>query len=250
MCTHVTDISTGQLEQTIAQSFHRASNLRSFLLKADAPDALKRCQSIFDQLVDPQATGTLMAEINDLSSRVHDGIERDGVERDGVEDSSEDSVPLWNAKNAKAIPHGVRNALYVAFSISATKAMFSSNTKIAGFVHSTEQKHAGNSQILFSKTEDEAPTPGFIQYVFSLEHDTRRFLAVRRLLPATVNDPFSSYPLLGIRMYSNSRDDYEVITSDDVDAQFASCPLEWESTPNIAVISLSRVSYSLTRSVS
>lgn len=193
---------------------------------------------MFDRLVDPQSIGTLMAEINDLSTRVRDGIETEDAE----ELPLEKSAATWNAKNAKDIPDEVREVLHASFPTSATKAMFSSNTKISSFVHSVQDKHFGNSQILFSKIENNSPAPGFIHHIFSLEDDERQFLAIRRLLPTTVKDPFSLYPLLGVQMFSNTVDDLEVITADDVVAQFASCSLEWENTSNVAVISLSRVS--------
>lgn len=172
------------------------------------------------------------------------------MEIDGDEEAPEDEgVPAWNEKNAKDIPSSVRDALHVAFGISASKAIFSSDMKISGFLHSVQQKHAGNSQIIYSTTSTET-IPGFIYHIFSLEHDARQFLAVRRLLPATVKDPFSAYPLLGVQMYSNVVSEFEIITSDNVDAQFASCHLEWEDTHNVAIISLSRVSPLLTCSVS
>ena len=193
---------------------------------------------MMDKLVDSQSTGSLMAEINDISSRVHERMETD----DTNDSLGEDSTPTWNAKNAKTIPYPVRDALHAAFGINATKAMFTSNMKISGFVHSVQHKHAGNSQIFYSNAHNTAPVPGFIHYIFSLEHDSRRFLAVRRLLPSTVKDPFSLYPLLGVQLYSSTVTDFEVIAADEVDAQFACCPMEWENISNVAVISLSRVS--------
>lgn len=229
----------GEIEKTIAQSFHRASNLRGSLLKADTPDALKRCQPMFDKLVDPRSGDTLMQDITDISSRVPDDSR---MEVDEDRQVAEESASSWNSKKATTIPKDVRHALEKIIGSAPTHAMFTSDIKISGFIHSTQRKHVGNSQVFFSTSDSQWIVPGFIQYMFSLEHDSRQFIAVRRLLPATDKDPFSEHQLLGVQMYSNALDDIEIIGPDDVDAQFASCPLEWNHKDNIAVISLSRVS--------
>lgn len=182
-----------------------------------------------------------MAEISDLSSRVRDNMEVDSSqEPPQKEPPQEDEAPVWNARNARDIPSSVREALHACHGSSASKAIFRSTTSISGFVHSIQERHIGNSQIFFSTTGSRS-SPGFIQYIFSLEHDTREFLAIRRLLPPTVEDPFRHYPLLGVQIFDSSVGDFEIITTDDVDAQFASCPLVWEGSSSIAVISLSRV---------
>lgn len=193
---------------------------------------------MFDKLVDPQSTGTLMAEMRDLASRAsnQNGMELPDTDTFAQEDAS-------NTKKAKDVPLELRNAIRVAFGeFAPTKIIPSSDTKISGFVHSTITTHVGNSQIYFSAPFEFTTTPGFIHYIFSCPNIAGQYLAVRRLLPCEVEDPFSAFPILGVKLYSNVVDELEVISVDDVDAQFASCPLEWDGKSNFAVISLSRVS--------
>lgn len=232
----------GQLEETISSSFHRASNLRSLLSKADTPEALKHCEPMFSKLVHSNSTGTLMAEIHDLSSRVQDQDIAEGAISDSDPSEESGDPGSWNSKLATAMSPELRQAFQRAFpGGSPTHAHFTSQTTISGFVHSTRQKHQGNSQVLYAQRQGMS-TPGFIQSIFRIENDSRQFLAVRRLLPSTVNDPFRPWPLLGVKLYANSVGELDVISPEDVQFQYASCPLKWEETENIAVISLSRVS--------
>ena len=179
-----------------------------------------------------------MADINDMSSRIRGGLDID----DAADSFPEESTSAWDRKKATPIPEDVRAAFQRAFGSSPTHARFIPNTKISGFTHSTKQNHLGNSQIFFSSPNDRVSVPGFIYHILSLEDDPRLFLAVRCLLPTTVKDPFDRYPILGIKLYSAVVDDLEIILLDNVDAQFASCPLDWDEKPGVAVITLSRVS--------
>lgn len=198
---------------------------------------------MFSKLVEPRSTGTLMVEINDLSSRVHD---RDITEDVSPEISLDDSDTIkYNPKLAKVMPDGLRQAFRVVSPHShPTHAHFVSNTTISGFVHSTRQKHQGNCQVMFSPTDGSTPIPGFIDSIFTVENDPRQFLAVHRLLSSSSsnNDPFRHWPFLGVKLYDNALGYLEVIPVANVDFQFACCPLIWEEADVLAVVSLSKVS--------
>lgn len=209
------------------------------MLKADTPDALKQCQPMFDKLVDPNSTGTLMAEMRDLSSRANN---QDGIGIEDTDDLREENESSPNSRKAQQVPTELRAAIRSAFGeVPPSKIVLTSNTRISGFVHSTMTKHSGNSQVYFTPRLEVNSTPGFIHNIFTVPGMQGEYLAVRRLLPCRVEDPFSAFPVLGIQLYSNILDELEIISVDDVDAQFASCPMTWKKTENIAVVSLSRV---------
>lgn len=238
-----TDLFSGQLEDTISAGFHRAANLRALLTKADTPDALKRCEPIFSKLVDPGSNGTVLHEMVDLSSRVHD-ININGSSTGG----DEESIPTPNhARRYVKMPGDLRHA----FCSSGTaddepgRAYFVSQTDVSGFTHSTKQRHQGNSQVLYRSPSHSKIVPGFIESIFTPEHDDRQFLAVRHLLPSPVKDPFQDWPFLKVKMYDNALGDLEVILPENIQVQFASCPLEWDGVPTIAVVSLAKVRTSM-----
>lgn len=212
------------------------------LSKADTPDALKRCQPIFSKLVDPKSTGTLMTEINDLASRVRDEDAREEDDQEGPATHDDAESAPWNPKLAGLVEDDLRRA-YRNFTSAdcPIHARFLSHTTISGFVHSTRQKHQGNSQVFFSSINNTISVPGFIESIFTFKDDPRQFLAVRRLLSTSVHDPFQRWPFLGIKMYDNSLGDLEVILPENIHIQFASCPLEWDNAPSVAVVSLARV---------
>lgn len=203
--------------------------------KADTPDALKRCQPIFSKLVDGQSTGTLMTEINDLSSRVYD------------QDLTEECPSTQENTNTNSGSiDKMSDELRLAFqSISPddcpTHARFVSNVTISGFVHSTRQKHQGNSQVFFFPIHSKASMPGFIESIFSVEKDSRQFVAIHRLLPSSSSDPFQQWPFLGVKMYDNSLGELEVIPLRNIEFQFASCSTVWEEMPTVVVVKLTRV---------
>lgn len=183
-----------------------------------------------------------MAEINDLSSRVQDQDIVEGAISDDVpSDESGDPGP-WNSKLTTAMSSELRQAFQKASPNGCpTHARFTAQTTISGFIHSTRQKHQGNSQVFYAQKQN-VSIPGFIESIFRVENDSRQFLAVRRLLPSSVNDPFRPWPLLGVKLYANSVGELDVISVEDVQFQYASCPLKWEGTDTLATISLSRVS--------
>lgn len=186
-----------------------------------------------------------MVEINDLSSRVHD---MDITEDVSPETSLDDSdTANYNPKLAKNMPDGLRHALRaVSPDNCSTHAHFVSSTSVSGFVHSTRQKHQGNSQVMFSPIDGGAPVPGFIDSIFTVENDPRQYIAVHRVLSGSSsnNDPFRDWPFLGVKMYDNALGDLEVIPVSNIDFQFACCPLVWGGENVLAVVSLSRVSSS------
>lgn len=181
--------------------------------------------------------------MTDMASRVQP-INLAGDDSD--EDfSTEADTPVWDPTKATPIPDDMLEACDVAFGDHQPKrAIFTSNTNINGFVHSTESKHRGNSQVMFTPPLETDSTPGYIQRIFTIEDRPGQYLAVRRLRHTDVDDPFSEdvYPLLGVKLWGNSMQEVEIISVDQVDAQFASCLLEWENQATLAVISLSRVS--------
>ena len=93
--------------------------------------------------------------------------------------------------------------------------------------------------------------PAQIQYVVQLDladntNTPVTFVTARQYLQANVKcDSFSTYPFLRVEQWSREFDSLGLYTPEIIDAHFAHCPMKWEERQVMAVISLSRVSYSL-----
>ncbi|KLO04001.1 hypothetical protein SCHPADRAFT_948089 [Schizopora paradoxa] len=122
--------------------------------------------------------------------------------------------------------------------------------KHRGITYSKSSAHVGNSLVLFYPNGDlsQVPVPGQISDIAWTGSTTE--LRVRRQSPiiheADVPDPFDSYPHLNARLYRNELEsDSEIIRLDWVTAHYAR--YQW-SASEVAVLSLSRVNCSVSRS--
>ena len=124
-----------------------------------------------------------------------------------------------------------------------------------GIIYSAASRHAGNSSVLIYSGPGlliPAQIEYFVQLVLPDNINTPvTFVATRRYLPANVKcDPFSTYPFLHAKLWSRELDSLGLYASKNIESHFAHCPMKWEERGVMAVISLSRVSYSLTKMIS
>ena len=126
------------------------------------------------------------------------------------------------------------------------------NLTMKGIVYSAASRHAGNSSVLIHSGQPGVSTPAQIQYFVRLIlpdslNTPVMFMAARRYLPGNVkHDPFSTYPFLRAELWSRKLASLGLYAPESIESHFAHCPMEWEEQQLMAVISLSRVSYSLT----
>jgi hypothetical protein len=234
----MTDFLLGEYEETIARSFVRSANLRRILEQTGTPAVIRNCKPMFQKLVDPQVRDTLVTDT--LSFAVDD---LDDVE---VPDYMSDTTsPL------PKIPDSLMTCLHESFDTTPKCISLLPNLTMKGIVYSASSRHAGNSSVLIHSGRPGVLIPAqiqcFVQLILPDNINTPvMFVAARQYLPVNVKrDLFSTYPFLRAKLWSRELDSLRLYTPESIESHFAHCPMEWEEQQVMAVISLSRVSYSL-----
>jgi hypothetical protein len=195
---------------------------------------------MFQKLVDPQIRGTL---VTDLLSFAMDDL--DDVEASDCATDTTSPLPK--------IPDDLMTCLHESFGETPKSISLLPNLTMKGIVYSAASRHTGNSSVLIHSGRPGVLIPAQIQYFVQLVlPDTKNtlvtFVAAQRYLPANVKqDPFSTYPFLRAELWSRelNSESLGLYTPESIDSHFAYLPMEWEERQVMAIISLSRVSYSL-----
>ena len=233
----MTDFLLGEYEETIARNFVRSANLRHILEQTGTPEVIQNCKPIFQKCFDPQVRGTL---VTDLLSFAMDDL--DDAE---VMSASDATNPLTK------IPDDLMTCLHESFGESPKCISVLPNLTLKGIIYSSASRHAGNSSVLIHSGRPGVLIPAQIQCFVQLVlpdsiNAPVTFVAARRYLPANVKrDPFSTYPFLRAELWSHELDALGLYAPESIESHFAHCPMKWEERQVMAVISLSRVSYSL-----
>ena len=229
----------GEYEETIARRFVHSANMRRILEQTGTPEVIQNCKPIFQKLIDPQVRGTL---VTDLLSFAVDDI--DDVEEENF-DYASDTSPL------PKMPESLMTCLVENFGETPRCIALLPNLTMKGIVYSAASRHVGNSSVLIHSGQPGVLIPAQIQCFVQLVLPDNinipvTFVAAQRYLPANViHDPFSAYPFLRAGLWSRELDSLELYTPESIESHFAHCPMEWEERQVMAIISLSRVSYSL-----
>ena len=153
------------------------------------------------------------------------------------------------------IPDSLLTCLRESFGETPKSISLLPNLTMKGIVYSAASRHTGNSSVLIHSGRPGVLIPAQIQYFVQLVlpdniNSLVTFVAARRYLPANVKqDPFSTYPFLRAELWSRELDSESeslgLYTPECIESHFAYLPMEWEERQVMAIISLSRVSYSL-----
>lgn len=227
-------ICKGQLEQTISESFTRATNLRAFIFKTNqCPPAILNCQSIFSRLVDPRAHNTLVSDVMSFAAQ---------------EPLEAFKVGTWNPKaTTRIIPK--LQALIHAYDKNANvdRGQFFNDTTIHGLRYTTSAKHFGNSCALVVLSPSDIQTPAIIDTILKIRSsaDTVETLLAIRCYKALENAGAErpSFNAIGLSVWSSKLGELEVVKAGAVHSHYASLPFESaELGAVVAVVSLARVS--------
>jgi len=227
----------GEYEETIARSFVRSANLRRILEQTGTPEVIQNCKSIFQKFFEPQVRGTLVTDLLSFAM-------------DDLNDDEAVSAPDTTRPLTK-IPDDLMTCLHESFGETSKCISVLSNLTLKGIVYSSVSRHAGNSSVLIHSGRPGVLIPAqiqcFVQLILPDNTNTPvTFVAARRYLPANVkHDPFSTYPFLRAGLWTYELDALGLYTPESIESHFAHCPMKWEERQAMAVISLSRVSYSL-----
>lgn len=228
----------GEYEKTIANNFVRSANLRRILEQTGTPEVIQNCKPIFQKLVDPQVRGTLVTDVLDFAMDDPDDVE------EALDYTSDVTSHLQN------IPDSLMTCLHESFGGTPKCVSILRNLTRKGIMYSAASRHAGNSSVLIHSGQPGVLIPAqiqcFVQVVLPENNTPVTFVAAQRYLPANVKqDPFSSYPFLCAELWSLELDSLGLYTPESIESHFAYCPMKWEERQVMVVISLSRVSYSL-----
>ncbi|HEV7738574.1 MAG TPA: hypothetical protein VGO47_14535 [Chlamydiales bacterium] len=173
------------------RAFIRGSKLRQWLLRHDAPDAIKECQKIFEKYYGVQGDHYVPF----TETLIDEHCENDNI---NVE---------------KMLPEELQKLL------RKQRAVLHARVKYDGIFYATVSAHLGNSLIVFYP-DGKLLLPlvvGCIEYI--IREGTSVLLAVHRQrgMPATnIIDPFSKYPHFPAKIYLN-----------DLESQLELVKLEW-----------------------
>ena len=212
--------------------------MRRILEQTGTPEVIRNCKPIFQKLVNPEIRGTL---VTNVLSFVMDDL--DEVEESGYAPDTTSPLPK--------IPDSLMTCLLESFDETPKCISILPNLSMKGIRYSAASRHVGNSSVLIHSGRPGVLIPAqiqcFVQLVLPDNINTPvTFVAAQRYLPANVkHDPFSAYPFLRAELWSHELDVLELYTPESIESHFAHCPMKWEEGQVMAVISLSRVSYSL-----
>jgi hypothetical protein len=212
----LSDVSTGQMEPTLLQSFIKAGKLRRWLARPDCPPAIQECKILFDKAYAPKCRDDTV---------VGGG---DDVFVEATDDDDPTPSPI-------TVPDDLRPLL------KGMKVSLRARLQHHRVIYARSSTHLGNSLIHFYPHGDrtKSPIPGSIKYIFL--RDGRWAFAVQRHLAVGdgILDPFSFYVDFPAKLYSPAlTDTLEVIEVSWVMSHFA----RWQiSSDAVVVLSLSRV---------
>lgn len=191
------------------RTFVRASNLRRWLLRCEAPDFIKRCAALF-------------TKIYSSKSNADPAMYQEGLESEKMQ--------------LQEMPPSLRPLLP-----GQSKTTLSARLRAHDLVYSRASTHLGNSMVMFYPEGNHAalPVPGSIHYIFK-KGGVMRF-AVRRYLklPPGVYDPFSRWPDFPASLWSSRTSEaLEKVKVDNVYSQFVQYAVSEDS---IVLLSLSKV---------
>jgi hypothetical protein len=226
----------GEYEETIARSFVRSANLRRILDQTGTPEVIQNCKPIFQKLLNPEVRGTLITDMLSFAMDDLDDVESEDVSSDTTNPKIPDSLMICLLESFGEIPKIIS---------------LLPNLTMKGLIYSAASRHAGNSSVLIHSGRPGVLIPAQIQCFVELVvpdniNSPVTYVAAQRYLPANVkHDPFSTYPFLRAELWSRELDSLQLYTPECIESHFAHCPMKWEEQQVMAVISLSRVSYSL-----
>jgi hypothetical protein len=229
---------TGELEETIAQTFVRAANLRTLLSKSDCPDALKYCEPMFRKLVQPtQDRGTLLSDIASMAAGHSPDIpdDEDVEEEDG---GGGDGTPISLGAGTRAAMSEFINPSHIPVT-----AVSLSSFRLDGALLTSLSTHVGNSQVLFQSSTDPSPVPGRVEKIFKLQTTgpDYHFVTLRRHKPVVMRrDPFAQFPILGAKFWSPEFEPLEVYPLKFICYQYAYCPITLDDKAVAIILSLNR----------
>lgn len=170
---------------------------------------------------------------------------------DDLDDVEVSDYAFDTARPLPKIPDSLMACLHDSFDETPKCISLLPNLTMKGTIYSAASRHAGNSSVLIHSGRPGVLIPAqiqwFVQLVFADNINTPvTFVAARRYLPAKVkHDPFSTYPFLRAELWSCELDSLGLYDPESIESHFAHCPMKWEERQVMAIISLSRVSYSL-----
>lgn len=162
----ITNNPSGELEETISQSFIQAAKLRAWLARPDCPPAIRECLALFNKYINHN---------DELASLVVPGA---------VADVPRDLVPHTSRK---------RLTFYARF-------------KLGGSLFCRQSTHVGNSLVVFYLPGSSTPIPGSIKYIFEERGQMRFAVQRQLPADSDVVDPFRHYPHFPARLYSKDLD--------------------------------------------
>jgi hypothetical protein len=207
----------GEMESTLLLSFLRESNLRRWLAHPNCPPVFKEIKKVFDKIYAPR------------------GSDLDFVDDDDDDDDKDGELTVK--------PVLVPSDLCVALKkMPKDKLFLRARARLRGTVYTRSETHEGNSLVLFypNGNRSQAPVPGCIKYIYSLDGDRYSF-AIQRQLPVNNHpDAYACYPHFPAKVYSTKISQLvEIVQGDWIFAHYA----RWKYCPEYAVVlSLNRVS--------
>lgn len=214
----------GEYEKTIGRSFHLASRLRALFNKDACPPVIRHCADMFQTLVQPtqwcisgqNTTCTVAVNVHDEENR---------------------ALPTSVRDLLRSTSHAFRNI------VSACRLRCISAILINGRRFTTDEKHVGNSCVLFWD-EGGNLVPGCIKHIVLASGSERHiYVVVQRHLPSLVEpDPFKAYPHLRMQLWSAEfAPECQLISVENIHAHCAKCEIPWVGRSLCVVISLARV---------
>ncbi|KAG6913412.1 hypothetical protein DXG01_007033 [Tephrocybe rancida] len=211
-----------EYEETIAQSWHRAANLKGLLLKEGCPETVWKCLPMFNTLVRPPSRGTLAIF--------------DAEESDSFDESTADKhtlVPL-PIEYGKVFQRARPGHFY------PPDVVLSTHVQHLGLSYTTHTRHAGNGFILLHDTA----APFFIKHIVEFPESKHSnalqgtWLIGSHAMPTVyTSDPYMAWPELGARLWSvNMYPEVKAVMLSDVEAHSAWLELDTD----MVVISLRR----------
>jgi len=219
-------MNAGEYEETIARSWHRSTNLRTFFGKQSCPPAIEVCYGIFEKLVKPQARGTLTMDSVE-------GGDNESIDPDAM--LAYDEFP----GREETISDNVRSA-FLNRGLTVWKAKSPARVRRNGISFSTEQSHEGNSGV-FLKNHS---VPFCIKKIHCLPSKGTWLVAQRYRRADVMLDPYIAYPHLRASMWATElTSSLEVFSIDEIDTHFAKRDISWEGKRVTVIFSLARVSF-------
>ncbi|PPQ87743.1 hypothetical protein CVT25_015171 [Psilocybe cyanescens] len=227
-----TNYHPGEYEATIAQSWHRRSNLRALLSKIACPPIIVNCAVMFEKFVQPQNQNSLASYATATAQEREVEDQDTGIGNDDIiyQDSLETSV---DSDTKKAFMEDYE----VLYCPPANVVGRYTQGRVS---YNRTSIHDRNSQILVESV------PYCIQDILifrqAVLYDTVWFV-VKRLQEAKIKeDPYAHYPYLRAKIWGLETENFtEVIPFSLVNTHYARCVILWEGQDVAICVSLSRV---------